>query len=223
MKQNTIGSKIFLCTPALVFPKKQDFKGNPNCPYYPEPETMAKRNLKICISVSAVFFIIVITVFLTLILTIFKPKNPDIFLHPVDLKNFQLLSSNSTNAPLGMVVTIVNPNYGSFRYINSTGYLEYRNTTVAKVPLETKSVPARSRTNVSTSAGIMTEKLIDDPKFWSDIEGGTFNLTAKATLPGKVSMFNIFKLKATVHISCDISINIIAIDSGSTCVAKLKL
>ncbi|XP_027348223.1 uncharacterized protein LOC113859717 [Abrus precatorius] len=205
--------------------ESQVSKGNSDSPTYPEPEILATkgRGLKICLIVSFLFFIIIATVLVTLYFTIFKPKNPDIFVHPVDLDNFQLLSPNSTNAPLGMVITIVNPNYGSFSYSNSTGYVKYRDTIIAEVPLVSNSVPARSTVNVSTSAGVMTGKLLGNVDFLSDIEDMVFNLTSMATLPGKASVLNIFKLKATVYISCDMSFNISAIEADSSCTSKIDL
>ncbi|KAK7404917.1 hypothetical protein VNO78_05968 [Psophocarpus tetragonolobus] len=184
---------------------------------------MVARGFKICLLVSSLFFIIVAIVIVTLILTMFKPKNPDIFINPVDLENFQLLTPNSTTAPLDMVVTIVNPNYGSFKQVNSGAHLKYRDTIIAEVPLEARLFPARTTTNVSTSADITTEKLIADPNFWSDVEGGVFNLTAEAVLDGKVTMIKIFKLKAKIYIHCGISFNITAVDASSSCISKIKL
>lgn len=200
-------------------------KGNPNYPYYyPEPETMANRSrLRICLVVSSIFLVIVATLIFTLSLTIFKPKNPDVSIHPVGLENLELFSPNSTTVPLGMVITVVNPNYGSFKSKNTTGYLNYHDTIVANVPIGTKSFPARGMANVSASAGIMSAELISDPLFLSDIEDGAFNLTAKVTFRGKVNMLKAFKLKATVYVWCDIFFNISSMDAGSSCRTKIKL
>ncbi|KAJ1404335.1 Late embryogenesis abundant protein [Sesbania bispinosa] len=197
--------------------------GNPKYPYYyPEPETMCTRGLKICLAVTSFFLVIVAILILILSLTIFKPKDPYVSVHPVGLENLDLFSTNSTSVPLDMVITIVNPNYGGFKWENSTGYLKYQDTIIAKVPIETKSIPAHSMTNVSTSAGLMSGKLTSDSKFWSDIEDGGLNFTSNATLHGKVHMLKVFKLKATVYISCDISFNISSMSSDSSCISKIK-
>lgn len=192
---------------------------------YLEPESKSRRRgLKMCLAVSAVLLIIIATVIVTLSQTIFKPRDPGVSIHLVGLENFQLFSPNSTTEPLGLVITVVNPNYGSFEYINSIGYLNYRHTIIAEVPMESRSIPARSKINMTTSAGIMTQKMISVPKFWSDVDTGAFNLTSNATLPGKVNMLRIIKLKATVYISCDIYFNITAMNAdNSICVSKLKL
>lgn len=200
--------------------------GNPkhSDDYYPESKTMAARKgLRICSIVSAIFLIIAATVILTLFFTIFKVKDPDVSVHPVGLENIQFFSPNSSTVPLGMVITIVNPNYGTFKSKNSTGYLKYHDTVVAKVPLERKIIPARGMINVTTSAELMSGKLIDDQKFSTDVEDGSFNLTAMAILPGKVHMLKVFKLKAAINISCDISFNISSLATDSSCITKIKL
>lgn len=200
--------------------------GNPNYPYnsYPESKTMAtRRGLRICSIVSAIFLIVAATVILTLFLTIFKVKDPVVSVHPVGLENIQFFQPNSTTVPLGMIITIMNPNYGAFKSKNTTGYLKYRDTVVAEVPLERKTIPARGTVNVSTSAGLMSGKLIADEIFLTDVADGSFNLTAKAILPGKVHMLKVFKLKATVNISCDISLNISSMSTDSSCITKIKL
>jgi len=226
-------SPIFFRSPPLFFPQNQVFFKGSNNPYYPySPEAMATRDLKIhlskrqrglriCLCVSSL--LIIIAVILILIFTLFKPKNPAVFIHPLDLENFQLLTPNSTTAPLGLVITIQNPNYARFKHGNCNGYLKYGDTIIAEIPLGQRSYPARTTTNVTTTANIETEKLIQDSNFWSDIQGGIFNMTAEAKLSGKVRMVKIIRHKAKISISCAISLNMTAIRATSTCISKIKL
>lgn len=196
--------------------------GNPK--FSDNPQPVATRRLKICLLVSSIFLVILGTVILTLSLTIFKPKNPYISIHPVGLENFELFSPNSTtDEPLNLVITIVNPNYGSFRCQNCSGSVKYRDAIVAEVPIKVKWIPARSTINVSTSAGIMTRKMISEPKFWSDVEAGSLNLTPKATLRGKVQLLKVLKLKATIYVSCALCFNISSISADSSCISKIKV
>ena len=186
---------------------------------------MANRGLKICLAVSLLFLVIVTIMIVTLFMTIFKPKNPEITVHPVGLEDFQFsLSPNLTiNVTLGMIITIRNPNYGSFQYINSTSYVKFHDTVVAEVPIEAELVPARSQINVNTSADFMVAKLINDPNFLSDVLGGTLNFTSTIALPGKARMLNIIKLKATSYSTCDISVNISSRNVDTNCKSKIKL
>ncbi|WVZ03334.1 hypothetical protein V8G54_024140 [Vigna mungo] len=197
-------------------------------PYY--PEAMASRDLKllkrqrsirICVCVSSL--LILIAVIMILIFAIFKPKNPLVYVNPVDLENFQVLTPNSSSAPLPLVITIQNPNYATFKNRISSGYLKYGDTIIGKIPLESRSYPPRSITNVTATANIQTDLLLKDPNFMSDMEGGGFNMTSEAKLSGKVSVLKFIRLKANVYLSCTISLNLSALQTTSTCVSKLKL
>ncbi|KAI4305128.1 hypothetical protein L6164_028514 [Bauhinia variegata] len=122
-----------------------------------------------------------------------------------------------------MDITIENPNYASFRYHNSTAYVNYHDLVVSEVPMKAQLIPARSKINLTTSADFMVGKLIEDPNFWSDFAYGTLNLTSTATLPGKVTMLKIIKFKGTVNNGCDISVNISSMAVESKCLSKIKL
>ncbi|XP_027343346.1 uncharacterized protein LOC113855914 [Abrus precatorius] len=186
---------------------------------------MASRGLKTCLAVSLLFLIIFTIVIVTLFLTIFKPKDPDVNVHPLGLEHiqFSLLLNLTMNVSLGMMITIENPNYGSFEYTNSTGYINFHDTVVACVPMEAALVPARSVINVNTTADFMVGKLVLDPNFWPDAFTGTLNFTSTATLHGKARVLKIIKLKATAYSSCDISLHISSRVVDTKCISKIKL
>ncbi|WVZ00531.1 hypothetical protein V8G54_026600 [Vigna mungo] len=186
---------------------------------------MANKGLKICLVLSFLFLIILTAVVVTLFLTIFKPKDPNITVRPVGLENFNLslLTNLTANVSLGMVITMENPNYGSFEYPKATGYVNFDDSIVGEVPIEGELVPARDQIAVNTWANFMVEKLVTDTKFWTDVLTGSLNFTSTATLPGKVHMFKIFKLKATVYTTCDFSINITSRNLDNKCISRIKL
>lgn len=184
----------------------------------------SNRGLKICLAVFFIFLILLTTVIVTLIFTVFKPKDPEITVTPLGLDKIQpSFSLNATNVTLNVAITIVNRNYGSFRYENSTGYVNYGDVVLAEVPMETENIPARSTVNVTTTADFMVGKLITDPKFLIDVADGSFDLTSMATLPGKVTMLKIFKMKATVHNTCDMSVNVTSRAFDTKCRSKIKM
>ncbi|KAI4322543.1 hypothetical protein L6164_022225 [Bauhinia variegata] len=180
--------------------------------------------LRICLGVSALFTIILATVILTLVLTVFKPKDPHITVHLVGLEKLQIITPtpNSTET-LDVDITIENPNYEAFRYKNSTAYIKFHDKDVAHVHLETKFVQARSQIYMRASANFHPAKLTADPNFWADIGNGTLNLTSTAALPGKVVMFKVIKLKGTVYNWCNFSINVSSMVAESQCISKIKI
>ncbi|XP_027343345.1 late embryogenesis abundant protein At1g64065-like [Abrus precatorius] len=185
---------------------------------------MATRGLKMCLGGSVLFLIIVAIAIVTLFFTIFKPKDPDISVNPVGLQHFPFaLSPNLTmNLSLATVITIGNPNYGSFEFTNSTGYVNFHDNVVADVPIGANLVPARSKINLNTCTELMVGKLALDPHFWSDVLVGTLNLTSTATLPGEARFLKIIRLKATSSTSCNISFNFHTKDVDSKCISKVK-
>lgn len=186
---------------------------------------MASRGLKICLAMSLLFLIIVAIVIVALFFTIFRPKDPNIIVHPVGFENFNpsLLTNVTANVSLGMLITIENSNYENFEYPNATGYIKFHDTVVGQVPIVGELVPPRSQINVNTSANFMVSKLINDPNFLSDFLSGIVNFTSTASLPGKAHMLKIIKFKATVYSSCDISLNITSRNVDSKCISKIKL
>ncbi|KAK8604262.1 hypothetical protein V6N13_099210 [Hibiscus sabdariffa] len=184
----------------------------------------ASRNLKICCGVTV---ILIVMVFIILALTLFKPKNPEITVHPQGLENigFDLRVSNvsTINSTVAMVVTVNNRNYGSFNFKNATGFINYRGDVVAMVPIQQSLVPPRREFNISTAADFTVERLIMNTTFWADVLSGSVNFSADATLHGKVTMFNVFKFHASAHSSCDISIFVLTRNIQSICKTKIKL
>ncbi|XWS64100.1 hypothetical protein CRYUN_Cryun06bG0157900 [Craigia yunnanensis] len=187
----------------------------------------SRRGLKICCGLTAIFLVIIAIVLTTLALTVFKPKNPEIIVYPQGLENIAFglggFSNTTVNATVGMVVAINNPNYGSFKFKNTTAFVNYRGGIVAEVQIEQSLVPAHGKPNISTSADFMVDRLISNPLFWGDVLAGSVNLTTEATVHGKVTVLNILKLHASVLSRCDISILIHSQSVESTCTTKLKL
>lgn len=187
----------------------------------------SRRGLKICCAVTAIFLVIIAIVVTTLALTVFKPKNPEftVYLQGLDNIAFGLggFTNGTVNATIEMIVAINNPNYGSFKFKNTTSFVNYHGGVVAEVPIEQSLVPAHGKVNITTSADIMVDRLISNPSFWGDVLAGSVNFTTDATVRGKVTVLNMLKLHASVPSACDISIFIKSQSVVSTCKTKLKL
>jgi len=185
-----------------------------------------KRSLKICCGVTTIFLITSSVVLVVLFLTVLKPKEPHIVAQPVSMKSFKLevFPALGLNISLGILVTVDNPNYGSFKYQNSTAYISYRGDVVAEAPIEDDTIPARGKHNISSSLNLMGDKLVKNPNFVGDLfVTGILNFTSTTTLHGKVSLFKLFKMKGTSYSTCDISILVQAKSVDSVCKAKLTV
>ncbi|CAK7348961.1 unnamed protein product [Dovyalis caffra] len=179
------------------------------------------RSFKVCCGVTTIFIIVLVCIFTTLALTVFKPKKPTIIANPVGLENIQL---NATlNVTLGMIISIDNPNYGSFKFTNSTAYVNYHGVNVGEVPIQADLIPAHAKVNITTSVDLMADRLIENPYFMQDLIAGRFDLASTSSMHGKVKVLKILKLDATALSTCDISISVSSLSIESTCKSEIKL
>lgn len=168
-----------------------------------------RKNFKICFGVTLLLSIILIIVSITMFHTILKPKKPQIILHPISLDEIesQIISRLSLNVTLELIITIKNPNYGSFKFDDSIAPLIYHgNNSVGEIIIEHGRVPSKGELTTRSYADIIGDKLIESPYFMKDIEARSLNFTSNLTLHGKVKMLKIFKMHATVTSYCEISV-----------------
>ncbi|GJX84769.1 hypothetical protein Tco_0335543 [Tanacetum coccineum] len=146
----------------------------------------SRKILKICCGFVALLMIILI-VSIILLFTVFKLKHPKVTTHPTHLENveFRLLPNVSINATIVLNVTISNRNHGSFKFRDSTAYVDYRGTLITEIPIEHAKIPARSNFTITAYANVTAEKMVTNPNFYNDIESGYLNFTSTATLKGE--------------------------------------
>ncbi|KAL2483974.1 Late embryogenesis abundant (LEA) hydroxyproline-rich glycoprotein family [Forsythia ovata] len=181
------------------------------------------RGIKICLIVTAILIAILAVVVLVLSLTILKPKQPKITTQSVTLEYIKWVPIPfHMNVTLGIVVSVDNPNYGSFKYDNSTAYITYRGVAAADAPIEHDTIPARGSHEISTTVVLIVDSLTSSPYFLGDFISGCLNFTSSTTLHGKATVFKIFKKKVTTYSTCDLSVYIQAQNVTSVCHSKIK-
>ncbi|KAH7545781.1 hypothetical protein FEM48_Zijuj01G0130200 [Ziziphus jujuba var. spinosa] len=188
-------------------------------------EGNSRRGLKICCGVTIIFFIMILVVLVVLFITIFKLKEPKIVTQPVSLQNLELqvLPVIRLNISLGILITVNNPNYGSFAYQETTSHVKYHGHVVAEAEIEEDTIPAHRKHNISTTAKIFADELISDENFLGDYFNGVLNFTASTTLHGKVHLLKFFKLKATSYSTCNISVFVQSKSIDSNCKSTVSI
>ncbi|KAI3676698.1 hypothetical protein L1987_86311 [Smallanthus sonchifolius] len=184
----------------------------------------SRRPWIICCAVTAILLIIIIVTAITLYFTLFKPKQPKITTQSVTLESFStnLFDIYDTNVTLGITVGINNPNYGGFKYENSTSYVTYHGDVVAVAPVMADTIPARGQHSVGTTVLVIGKSLISNPNFSKDRGTNILNFTSTTTLKGKIIVLKLFKKKATTYSSCDVSLHILEKNATSVCRSKVK-
>ncbi|KAL4620162.1 hypothetical protein ACB092_06G133800 [Castanea dentata] len=178
---------------------------------------------KLCCGVTSIFIVIIVIVILTLAFTIFKPRDPIITLYPGSNIEVTSFLNPTKNITLDSIITIENPNYGVFRYKNTTSSVTFRGKVVGEAPIMDIYVPPHKKRNMTSPVAIMPVRLIQDPHFWIDVAAGTLNLTSTVLMSGKVIAMNIFKRPATLYNSCNITVFILSKKSEAICESKLKV
>ncbi|KAG8385710.1 hypothetical protein BUALT_Bualt03G0073500 [Buddleja alternifolia] len=164
------------------------------------------------------------SVTLTLYFTILKPKQPKLTTKEVTIQHLTLiLSPFHLNFTLGITVNVDNPNYGSFKYDNTTAYITYRDATpVAEAPIEADTLPARGQHDISTAVPVVMDSLITNPYFVADFFAGCLNFTSSSTFKGKATVLKFMKIKATTYSTCNISVYVVAQNVSSVCRSQIK-
>ncbi|MED6142897.1 hypothetical protein PIB30_001664 [Stylosanthes scabra] len=168
-----------------------------------------KRSKRCCLIVCAIIFIVI-------------ARDPKVSVSSDGLANFDIFSDAATT-PLPMTITITNPNYGTFYYQSAHGYLHYRGVQVADAPIEPGKVAARKTVNVNAMAAVQTKKITTHENFFDDVGERGLSFTATASLPGKVVVINIIKVKAKVDIFCDVFLNITSVPMALASNCKTKI
>ncbi|MED6145828.1 hypothetical protein PIB30_028814 [Stylosanthes scabra] len=159
------------------------------------------KRMKICCGVTAAIVILLVVILVILIFTVFKQKDPTITLQSVKVKEASLIwPTFSINVSLGVLLTVENPNFGSFSYHNSTAYLKYRGRLFATAPLHEDTLPARGSLNISTSLDVYVDDITKFLDLMGDYLKGVINFTSTTTLEGRVKVLKLFKTKATKRI-----------------------
>ncbi|KAK1426582.1 hypothetical protein QVD17_15258 [Tagetes erecta] len=184
----------------------------------------SRRPLIICCVVTAILLLIIIVTAITLYFTLLKPKQPKITTQSVTLESFStnVFDITDTNVTLGIAVMINNPNYGGFKYENSTSYVTYYGNVVALAPVTADTIPARGQHEVGATVLVMGKSLITNPNFLKDLAANTLNFTSSTTLKGKSIVLKVFKKKATTYSTCDVSIHIVGKNATSVCKSQVK-
>ena len=153
-------------------------------------------------------------VILSLILLIFslivlRPKSPSVKLRSVTVKNLKYTKSPgpSINATLYLVLTIKNPNFGSYKYENSSARILYGGQRIGERRVGKGRVGAKETKRVSLTMEIRSSRLPEGANnLSSDLNSGVLRVSGYARITGKVRLIKIIKTRKTTEMKCDMTL-----------------
>ncbi|CAH8266128.1 unnamed protein product [Arabidopsis lyrata] len=194
--------------PATILPVSDESASNIK-------NTRRRKNRIKCLICVIATSIILITIVLTLVFTVFRVKDPIIKMNGVmvngldsvtGINQVQLLG---TNISMIVDVSVKNPNMASFKYSNTTTDIYYKGTLVGEAHgLPGKARPHRtSRMNLTVD--IMIDRILSDPGLGRELtRSGLVNMWSYTRVGGKVKILGIVKKHVTVKMNCTMAVNI---------------
>ncbi|KAF5947346.1 hypothetical protein HYC85_013303 [Camellia sinensis] len=119
------------------------------------------------------------------------------------------VTTSSFNMTMNAELGIKNPNFGPYKYRNTTVEFYYGVTLVgtAIVPNSKASLLKTKKFNVAVNL-IAPPSLLSDTKLASDISFGLLPLSSQSKLSGKVELILIMKKKKSTQMGCTMNVNI---------------
>ncbi|XP_050371621.1 uncharacterized protein LOC126789504 [Argentina anserina] len=184
------------------------------------------RGWKLCAIVTGILLIIIVVVLVVLFLTVLKLKEPDVVARPINLESYDVVFFPAIrfNVSVGLLITVKNRNYGSFKYGNSTAHIFYRGKLIAEARFKDGTIPSHKKFNIRTSMDILADRLLLDSDFLKDLTiVGVVNFTSHTVVHGKGSLLHIFHKKGHSYTDCNISIVVGSQSLDSACTTVFKL
>ncbi|KAL0724906.1 hypothetical protein Bca4012_039505 [Brassica carinata] len=173
-----------------------------------------KRNRKICICVTLLILLLLIfKVLLVLSLTLFKPKNPTATVDSVVVDHLRtsvdvLNLKANLNLTLQAHLALKNPNRVGFSFGSTSALLSYKGQLVGEAPLPANRVGPQKTLHMNVKLTLMADRLLSESQVFSDVMSGSIPVNAFVKVAGRVSVFNVFKIKVKSSASCDVTISV---------------
>ncbi|KAI4328845.1 hypothetical protein L6164_021168 [Bauhinia variegata] len=170
-----------------------------------------RKIMKWCVCMTC-FLLLVTTVIIVLIFTVFRVRDPIIRMNGFRVTKLELINKTIPKPGVNMSViadvSVKNPNAASFRYSNTTATLYYHGITVGEARGPPGQSKARRTTRMNITIDIITDRLLSSPNLSTDVDSGLLTMSIYSTVPGRVKILNLFRKHVVVKTNCTATVNI---------------
>ncbi|KAJ4823962.1 hypothetical protein Tsubulata_039218 [Turnera subulata] len=171
----------------------------------------SRRCMKCWVCMGAIFLILA-TLILVLIFTVFRTKDPVITMNSITITQLQLVNGTTipkpgTNISFVADVSVKNPNYASFKYRNTTTSLYYRGRVAGQARSGPGKARARRTVRMNVTVDVVPDKLMSSPNLTADLGSGILPMTTYSRVPGRMKIVFVKKW-IVVKLNCSIAFNI---------------
>ncbi|KAM7251609.1 hypothetical protein ACFE04_023492 [Oxalis oulophora] len=184
-------------------------KGSPLKQSENQIKSRKRRNAILAITVAIILIIVIVII--TLSLTLFKAKDPKTTLNSVALDSISASLDMPrlralVNISLNIDLTVKNPNIVTFKYTNSTSYLNYRGQMVGEAPTPAGKLSSDSSRQLNLTLTVMADRFATIIETYTDILNGALPFNMVSDVKGKVKIMNIFIIHVESAVSCDFTV-----------------
>ncbi|KAG1338907.1 putative Late embryogenesis abundant protein [Cocos nucifera] len=179
----------------------------------PHHHSHRRHRWRCCVLISAAVLLFVALLLLVLGLTVFRPRHAVTTINSVHLAGLRagLDVPNlgvDLNVTLDLDITASNPNHASFRYGNGSADLYYRGNLVGEAAIPPGEVAAGGSVRTEVLLTVMAGRLIGKSAVYADVISGSLPFTTTTEIPGRVTVFGVFKHHMVTSSTCDIVVNV---------------
>lgn len=161
---------------------------------------------------SAAIFVIISTVIIILMFTVFRVKDPSLKISSVNIQGVDMNASQAFGPGLKLVVrvdlAIKNPNVSSFKFTNTTTDLYYNGSVIGERNSLPGQVEARRTFRTNVVIEIMVDKILERPRFKNDTVVGLLPISSHTRISGKIKVTSVIKRSVVVKMNCTMNLNI---------------
>ncbi|KDP25370.1 hypothetical protein JCGZ_20526 [Jatropha curcas] len=176
-----------------------------------KPKTFRKEKSSKCLVYFLALIVIASTIALIFSVIVIRTRSPDAELTFVSIRNLKY--SNNATSPffsftLQAELSIKNPNFGPFKFENSTCSVLYKDRTVGESRLGQGRVAARETETIKVVLDVKSYRLHDNQSFDSDIKSGILKLSSRARFNGRIHLLKTIKKKRMAFLNCTMNVNL---------------
>ncbi|CAL5344058.1 unnamed protein product [Camellia sinensis] len=155
-----------------------------------------------------IFMVSQIVIGIVIGLTIMKVKNPKFRVRSATFETFNV-SNSSFNMTMNAQLGVKNPNFGPYKFRNTTVKFYYKETIVGTAIVSKSKAGLKTTKKFDVTVDLIAPiSLASDAQLASDISIGLLPLRSQSELSGKVELMLIMKKKKTTQMNCTMNVNI---------------
>lgn len=167
---------------------------------------------RLCCGLGVGFVFLVGILFIILFFTVFKARDPIIWINGVRLADLNITYGTfipHVQLKLDMNLTVHNPNRADYKYSNSSTIVFYQQIQVGHADIPAGQLGAGKTKTQIVTLNVQADKFLEGSNFTKDFVSGIIPVSATTRVRGEVNVLNIYKGHGVSYSWCNMSVFIV--------------